>query len=383
MQNLRCNGHSVATIGPLAPEPLLSKMRSWSSRRLLGKSYISVRDPSMVRTRAEQASDLLDRMPRPDAVVVMHPADAAFLRSPVPLILVHDVTWHQLLDFYPFYARERLMQETIEGGYEIDRLAFANCDHIVMSSRWAARSVVEDYGIDGAEVAVNHFGPNLDKVPGRSDLQQSIKRRGHGPCRILTVAVDWQRKGGDMAVATVAHLRASGVPAELQVVGCAAPADSPSFVRSLGFLSKRNCNQASQLERLFTEADFLLLPSRADCSPIALNEAAAFGLPVATTATGGISEIIGGGTWGVALDRHAPARDYAAWIAKMHRDRIAYEGAAWAAREAFEQRLNWNVFCGRLTDIINEIQPKSLSRAPSPSCESAERRENLSAGETE
>jgi glycosyltransferase involved in cell wall biosynthesis len=275
---------------------------------------------------------------------------------------VHDVTWHQLLDFYPFYARERLIPETIKGGYEIDRLAYANSDRIVLSSDWAAASVVRDYGVDCTKVMVSHFGPNLDAVPNRSDVQQLIARRGHGPCRLLTVAVDWRRKGCDVAVAVARHLHDNGIAVELDIVGCAAPAHSPAFVRSLNFLSKNDRQQASLLERLFSEADFLLLPSRADCSPIALKEAAAYGLPVATTAVGGIGEIIGSETWGIALDRHAPPCDYAAWIGAMWSDRHAYERAAWAAREAFEQRLNWDAFCSQLTDIIGMARSATARR---------------------
>jgi hypothetical protein len=55
-------------------------------------------------------------------------------------VVVHDATWHQLVDFYPDYARTRMARETMDDGFELDSLALQNCDLALFSSQWAVIS---------------------------------------------------------------------------------------------------------------------------------------------------------------------------------------------------------------------------------------------------
>ena len=144
-------------------------------------------------------------------------------------------TWHQLVDFYPDYARTTLARETVEDGYELDRLALHNCARVLFSSRWAAGSAIGDYDVDPAKVAAHPFGANLASVPERSELGQHIRRRGTGPCRLLFIGVEWVRKGGDIAVAIAQQLNDWGVAVELQIVGCDPPRPAPISFALWGF----------------------------------------------------------------------------------------------------------------------------------------------------
>jgi glycosyltransferase involved in cell wall biosynthesis len=352
---LRGLGHTVATVGPLPPvETCWRNIQRWCYRHVLGKDYLAIRDPSALRTRARVVSTLVGAQSPFDAVVVLHAADAAILKTAAPLIYIHDATWHELLDFYPRYARRRLAEVTIAGGYALDRLALANCDRAIFSSRWAADSVRRQYGIGDDKLRVHPFGPNLAVIPSEDELRQAIARRGQAPCRVLFVGADWLRKGGDKAVAVAQHLNQRTPPVELQIVGCDPPADTPGWVRRFGYLSRENAGAHARLAQLFLEADFFLLPTRADCSPIVLNEAAASGLPVATAAVGAIPEIMGSGSWGVALPPDAGASAYADWIEATRADRNAYERLAWQARREFQERLNWTAFGRMLIATITE-----------------------------
>ena len=265
---LRDAGHHVTTIGPLQPQVTLwARIKGRFYRHVCGKVYLVNRDPAVARLRAQHANRLLRDCGAVDAVIVPYPPDAAYLNCPAPLILVHDATWHQLLDFYPGYERKRIARETQNGGYEMDLLSLQKCDRAIYASKWAASSAIDDYRIDPAKVCVLPLGAGLTSVPTREQLARWVKGRGRGPCRLLFVGIDWHRKGGDIAVAIAQRLASRGVPVELQVVGCDPAGAVPSFVRSFGFLSKTDPRQAHVIQRLFEEADFFVLPTRADCSP--------------------------------------------------------------------------------------------------------------------
>lgn len=354
ISSLRQHGHEVATIGPLQPEmPLLDRIKTRVYRHALDKFYQVDRNPSVLRRRARHANAQLRTHPNADAVIVLYPPDGAFLETTAPLICIHDATWHLLLDYYPpDHDRRRIPAETLKGGYTLDRLGFANCDRAILSSQWAAESAIRDGGIDPGKVVVLNFGVNLAAPPEREDVEQWLARRGEGRCRLLFVGYSWQRKGGDIAFAAARSLHDRGIAVELQVVGCRPPIAETDFVTTFGQLSKKDPKEAAVIERLFSEADFLILPTRADCHPMVLCEAAAYGVPVVTSDTGGIGSIVRDESWGIALACDAPPEAYANWIASAFGDRARYRNLARAARREYDERLNWGAFIRGLCDVV-------------------------------
>jgi glycosyltransferase involved in cell wall biosynthesis len=356
VHGLRQAGHRVTTIGPLQPQvPSWARIKGRFYRHVRGKVYLINRDPTVARLRAQNANRLLLDCGAVDAVIVPYPPDAAYLSCPGPLILVHDATWHQLLDFYPGYERKRIAKETQNGGFELDLLALKKCDRAIYASTWAASSALDTYHIDSQKLRIFPLGAGVASVPTREQLTQWMKRRGRGPCRLLFVGIDWYRKGGDIAVAIAKGLNFDGVPVELQVVGCHPPGAVPPFVHSFGFLSKTDPTQARVIQRLFEEADFFVLPTQAECFGMVFGEAAAYGLPVASTNVGGVAEIVQE-SWGILLSPNATPEAFARWIMMHYFDRDAYERKAWSARSSFEERLNWRAFCRNLAEMTETLR---------------------------
>lgn len=355
VQALRDAGHEALTIAPPG-EPLWHRAKRRFYRKVLRRIYMVDRAPGVLRARARNASRALAGLADVAAVLATHPPDAAYLDCRAPVMVVHDATWYQLLGYYPGWERGRLARETVNAGIRLDRLALQNCDRVIYSSHWARDSAVRDYGIEPAKLCVLPLGAGLTAEPSRADIDRWLARRLEGPCRLLFVGTDWDRKGGDIAIAVARALQDGGMPVELHVAGCDPPAPLPSFVRPHGYLSKRDVAEAAQLRRLFEDASFFILPSRAECFGLVFCEAAAYGLPAIATNTGGIPEILRGGDWGLMLPPTSPPDSFARWIRAARADPEHYARMAWAARRDFEQRLNWAAFCRGLVEIVHSVE---------------------------
>jgi glycosyltransferase involved in cell wall biosynthesis len=273
------------------------------------------------------------------------------LETDIPIVLIGDSTYGLLFDYYPAFS-QLLKRSTYEMN-AIQALALKKASAVIYSSTWAARSAIEDYGADPAKVHVVPFGANLDEIPPR---EVALAREKSDCCRLLFLGVEWVRKGGDIAFETLLKLEELGVQAELIVCGCTPPeACAHEYMRVIPFLDKNDEGQRKELEQLLMAADFLLVPTRADCSPIVLCEANAFGLPVITTDTGGVSEIVRDGENGFLLPFEARGATYAEVIAGVYRNDERYAQLVRTSRAAFEDRLNWDVWGVTVKHILADL----------------------------
>jgi glycosyltransferase involved in cell wall biosynthesis len=170
-----------------------------------------------------------------------------------------------------------------------------------------------------------------------------LGRKKSGHCRLLFLGVEWERKGGDIAFETLVELEKLGIEAELIVCGCQPPKRfSHGRMKVIPYLDKNDERQRRELEKLFVQADFLLVPTRKECYGLVFCEANAFGLPVISTDTGGVSEVVRAGENGFLLPFCSRGAAYAEVIASIHRDDERYAQLVRGSRATFENRLNWD-----------------------------------------
>ena len=158
-------------------------------------------------------------------------------------------------------------------------------DVCCVSTSWAAKSFLDDYGIDGRRVHVVGMG-HLPRDPVKS------AERDWARPRFLFVGVDWRRKNGEAVLASFREVRRMFPAASLDLVGQHPYAAEPG-VRDHGFLPREDPASQTLLASLFESATCFVLPSRFDPSPIACLEAASAGLPVIATTEGGADELLG------------------------------------------------------------------------------------------
>jgi len=275
----------------------------------------------------------------------------AFLETDIPIVYVHDATFALLHNYLQDLSN--LLDLSSHELNTVEALAIKKASLFVYSSAWAARSAVQDYHADPGRVHVVPFGANLQYSPTAQALEAKKKLER---CRLLFIGVNWERKGGDIAFETLVKLEEKGVPAELIICGCTPPRQfAHDRMNVIPFLDKNDAHQRQRLEQLYAMSDFLLLPTRNDCTPITFCEANAFGLPVITTRTGGVPEVVRDGENGFTLPYDARGADYAEVIGAIFQDERRYEELVRSSRQAFDNRLNWDLWGTAMKEKLIEL----------------------------
>lgn len=345
-------GIHVTPVGNLAnryrPLNLIKKLAYLA----MGVKYHWYRDPLVVRSFGAQ---LERRLKLIDHDIVFSPGTVpiACLRTEKPIVIWTDATFRQMVDFYPDFTS--LARETITQGQELEKLALSKCLLAIYTSDWAAQSAQDDYGVIRKRVAVVPFGANIATKHSEDEIACFIERRIDSICKLLFIGVDWQRKGGELAVEIVRSLNDMGIRSELHVVGCHASVGLPDYVKSHGFVSQRIDRGRKLLDELYQTATFFVLPTQADCVPVVLAEASAYGLPILSTAVGGVSTVVEDKVNGRTFPLTESATEYCDYIISLFRSPDRYRQTSFAALHRYQKMLNWKAAGKRVRELLGEL----------------------------
>ena len=276
----------------------------------------------------------------------------ACLPPEIPVIAYLDATKRSWISAY--FGLETLCPRSRRHVDETDRASLHHNTLSIFSSAWAQAEAIRDYDVPASRLAVVPFGANLDRAPARAAVEGWINARQRDLLRLLFLGKEWDRKGGPEALALVRALRARGLPASLDIVGCApviAPEDR-AFTRVHGFVDHSVAQGREFFHALLRESHILLFLSRAEAYGIALCEAAAFGVPAYAANVGGIPTIVQHGVTGWLDDGPFSPEKAAATVAAAWQSPSRYRRIALAARLDYEIRLNWPVAGRHLRTVI-------------------------------
>ena len=277
--------------------------------------------------------------------------ETAFLKTKLPIVTYGDCSTLQLVNYYPALAHVSQLSQW-EISY-VERRSLKRSSLSFLSSAWAADFIKLHYG---KTCGVIPFGSNL-VVPSDSII---VKKHLTNSVNLLFIGVDWIRKGGDIALRTHQQLLNKGVQSQLTIVGVSAPPgiELPEHVIIIPNVNKDIPVGENQFRELFTNANFLLLPTIADCTPIAIAEAYAFGVPVLANNTGGLPSMVINDVTGYLMQRN-DEHEYASMIEKLIANPSKYEELSSNSLQSYRNTFNWHSAMLNLKNIASNALKSS------------------------
>jgi glycosyltransferase involved in cell wall biosynthesis len=355
-------GADVVRVDNLQRRASLPALARLAISRAVHRAHHLEREPSVLRHYAQQIQQRLERL---DVDVVLSPGSIplTFVQTSRPKVIWTDSTFAGIVDYYPSYRG--LTRRNLRDGNAMERLSLASCDLAAYNSDWAADSAVSLYGCKRSNVAVVPFGSNFAVTLSPDAIASLVQRRVNDkPVKLLFVGTQWERKGGDFALAVTDSLVRRGVDALITIVGSVPPREAP-YVKTYGFVSKATVEGAALLDRCYREAHFLVHPAVAECNANVFSEACSFGLPIIANRTGGIATSVMPGKNGTLFELGDSPDSWADWIVNTLRDRAAYAALSMGAHRQFNEKLHWPVAAGEMLRLMEALVAKSRTRASS------------------
>lgn len=321
---------------------------SWVRDRLF-RQFLGVIERELNRTASE-----LDLLIAPVASEIV--GSLRLMSTWPPLIFVTDAT--------PQFIRETYPQPVEDIAFDQERKVLSSCSKVVYSSHFMAERARKEFHdiLDqrSDKVEVVPFGLNMDKVPAQHHAKQLSS-----PLELLFVGKDWQRKGGSVAVDMLRALMERGIDARLTIVGCQ-PAISGSMknITVIPYLDKNIPEQQRQHIEILKRSHFFVLPTRADCTPMVIAEANAFGVPALVADVGGIATLVQNGVNGFLMPANAPGFVYADKVIDILANAEKYPALASSSRRTYEDRLNWDAWTRKILELGKSIADPPMNLRP-------------------
>ncbi len=342
-------------IGNLYAHPGLALKLKSRLYAKMGQAIEYEREPSIARRLSKQAK----RSIKENTNIVFSPGTIpiAFLKTKQPKVFYTDATFAGMVNFYPGFSK--FSKEIIRHGNYIEQAALESSAIAIYSSDWAAKTAIDNYKINPGKLRVVPFGANVDHSYNADEIKSIVANRPQKECSLLFSGVDWERKGGAFAIKVAQKLNELGLATKLHLLGLdKIPGDEtlPACVINHGFISKSTPEGKEKINRLLMNSHFLLLPTMADASPIALCEANSFGIPCVTSDVGGIPTIIKVDINGMSFSLAASEDDYANYIYSVFINYELYKELAYSSFNEYASRLNWKVAGSTIMDILQQLK---------------------------
>lgn len=346
---LKKHFESVTALGPHEEKGIILRGRIYSKlvSMLRGKRFDYSHSLKLARAYGSYFSEQLKKGKYDAVFAVAASTELAFLETDLPVFYTADATFANMVGYYPYYSN--LTKRSLKEGHDVQQFALDKCSKLIFPSDWAATSAFRDYGQAENKIHVVPFGANLKEVPEEPDM---IPIAIDQPVNLLFVGVEWERKGGPIALEAFRLLRQRGLHVKLTIVGCN-PEVSDEGVEIIPFINKKIDAERKRLNDLFANAHFFILPTKAECFGLVFCEASAFGTPSLAPFTGGVSGVIEHAQNGFLFSPSDKPEHYADKIELLMKHPVEYSILRKRCRAVYDKRLNWSAWGNAVSEIIS------------------------------
>ena len=252
---------------------------------------------------------------------------------------------------HPLAEETGLSLESASSLEHSERASLRLARHVVVTSEATALALAR-YDVERARISVI--------VPGTDEAPLAPGSAGD-TVRLLCVATLTPRKGHDLLIESLAALKS--LPWKLTCVGSLTRGvDTVAALRKQisGAALDERITLAGELtgdalEAAFQSADVFVLPTRHEGYGMVVAEALARGIPVISTRTGAIPELLGADAGLLVPPDDGPAfRDA---LARVLHDPVLLASLRGGARRARDRMPRWPQSCERMSQVLRQMLP--------------------------
>ncbi len=276
----------------------------------------------------------------------------AYVKTEIPIILWTDMLYS---DYYKhYYGKKKISKSTINSINFIEKKALNNCSKVILATKWAVLKARHKYKKLSKKIYLLHYGTNFKSDFKLKKINQSINKRSRRNLNLITLSVDWKRKGLSKIIKLNNLINKKAIKSKLKIIGISEKKLSNLNVETINFINKNNKQGEKKLSRHLLKSHFHILFSSAEAYGVSLVEANSRGVPNISLKIGGISQIIKNRTNGLIFKKNTSLQLIADKIIKIFKDKTRYTNLAKSSYNEYKKNFAYKILIPKLIKIIKK-----------------------------
>ena len=273
----------------------------------------------------------------------------AYLNTRIPIVLWTDLLYSDYYDHY--YKNEKISKASINSIKKIEKKALKRCHKIFLSSNWAIKKANIKYRNFSQKVKLLEFGPSLKSEISKKIILQKIKNRPSKRINLITLSVNWKRKGISKILQINKIINNKGVKSKLTIIGLKKKIDDKN-INFVDFINKNTKKGYTKISKSLLENHFHLLLSNAEAYGIALIEANSRGLPNIAFNVGGIKQIVKDNINGKLFDEKIELEEISNYIIKLFLNKKKYKKLSISSYNEYNRKFSYKKIISKFCLLI-------------------------------
>jgi glycosyltransferase involved in cell wall biosynthesis len=287
-----------------------------------------------------------------DAIITSETYLLTFLKTKKPLYIFTDFVFSTYYSNYFF--NKKIHNSTINEGNYCEKISLIKCKKIILTSEYAINEASKYYRINRKKFYKIPFGANIKNIPKTLTIKKKILKKNFEVCNLISVGVQWHRKGMDKACKLVDKINLKGQKAKLYIIGAKPPFGTKisENVILIDFLKKNSPKDRKVFNNLMCNSHFHILFSESEAFGIANVEASAYGLYNITHDTGGIEGAVTNQVNGFRFSKKKSIDFIANHIINIFSNKKKFLKKSLNIRNFYEKNISWDIISMKLKKII-------------------------------
>ena len=302
---------------------------------------------------SQQIKQKLNKLNDIDFIVCFDLSLIAYLNVKIPIILWTDILY---LDYYEhYYSNLVVSKKTLTSISNIEKKGIKKCYRIILSSRWAIKNAINRYKYQSRKFSYIPFGPNLKIIYKKEKIKKIIKQRPKKKLSLITLSVEWKRKGIEKLIDLKKSIEKKGIETKLTIIGTKKINKyCDKNIKFVGFINKNTYYGEKRLSNYLLKSHYHVLFSDAEAYGVALVEANSLGVPNIAYKIGGIKQIIKNKVNGMSFKSNTQIDYIAEQIKKNFSNNKKYVNFAESSFNYYNKNFSHKVIINKFLELLSK-----------------------------
>ena len=276
----------------------------------------------------------------------------SYLETKVPVVLWLDVTYKTYFEHY--FKDNKIHKKSFKEANQLERLALKKATKIIVTSTWSKKETIKSYNINPKKIAVIPFGSNLNHKK-----KMIFRKTSNKYLDLVSIGVDWSRKGMDKAINITQNLNKKGFKTRLNIIGSINTKKKlPPYINQLGFLNKNIKKESLKIINTLFKSDFHILMTKKEACGVVFAEANSLGVYNITNNVGGVRGMIKNNVNGKLFNLNDSVNKISKYIIRIYKNKKKFFELKKNSLIYYNTKLNWRANAPKLQSIL--LKAKNL-----------------------